>query len=265
PDMVLLAGGEPVTVVGHEADGFKLKREALEAAITERTRMVVLNNPHNPAAVVFSDEELAVLAELCVRHDVIAVCDEVWEQVMLDGRTFWPLMSFPGMRERCVKIGSAGKLFAMTGWKVGWLVAAPELMKALAGAHQFLTFTTPPNLQTAVAWGLANCADWFEVMPAAMTRARDRLAGGLTAQGFSVLPAQGTYFVNLDLVASGIAIGDYEFAMRAVKEAGVGVIPVSVFYDEAPVTSVVRLCFAKRDGTLDAGVKRLAKAKRLFA
>ncbi|HEX6859560.1 MAG TPA: aminotransferase [Caulobacteraceae bacterium] len=262
--LVRRAGGVP-KLVSLKPPHWRLEREALEAAITDRTAMVVLNNPHNPAAVVFPDEDLAVLAELCVRHDVIAVCDEVWEQVMLDGRSFRPLMSFPGMRERTVKIGSAGKLFAMTGWKVGWMVAAPELTKALAGAHQFLTFTTPPNLQAAVAWGLANSDDWFERMPVEMTRARDRLARGLTTEGFAVLPAQGTYFVNLDLAASGVALDDYDFAMRAVKEAGVGVIPVSVFYDETPVTNVVRLCFAKRDETLDAGIEALARARRRFS
>ena len=262
--LVRRAGGVP-KLVNLKPPHWRLEREALEAAITDRTRMVVLNNPHNPAAVVFPDEDLAMLAELCVRHDVIAVCDEVWEQVMLDGRTVRPLISDPGMRERTVKIGSAGKLFAMTGWKVGWLVAAPELTKALAGAHQFLTFTTPPNLQAAVAWGLPNSDHWFDEMPVEMSRARSRLADGLTAEGFAVLPAQGTYFVNLDLAASGIALDDYEFAMRAVKEAGIGTIPVSVFYDEEPVRTVVRLCFAKRDETIDAGIDRLARAKKLFS
>jgi aspartate/methionine/tyrosine aminotransferase len=200
-----------------------------------------------------------------VRHDVIAVCDEVWEQVTLDGRTFRPLMGFDGMRERTVKIGSAGKLFAMTGWKVGWLAAAAELTKGLAGAHQFLTFTTPPNLQSAVAWGLANSEDWFARMPVEMTRARDRLTDGLRAEGFAVIPAQGTYFVNLDLAGSGIGVDDRTFCMRAVKEAGVGAIPVSAFYDQDAVTSVVRLCFAKKDETLDRGIEALARARKLFA
>jgi aspartate/methionine/tyrosine aminotransferase len=262
--LVRRAGGVP-KLASLKPPHWRIDRPMLEQAFSDRTRMVVLNNPHNPAAVVFSDEELALVAEFCVRHDAIAVCDEVWEQVMLDGRTFRPLMAFPGMRERTVKIGSAGKLFAMTGWKVGWLAAAPALTKGLAGAHQFLTFTTPPNLQTAVAWGLANSDDWFARMPVEMTRARNRLADGLKAEGFAVLPAQGTYFVNLDLAGSGIGVDDRTFCMRAVKEAGVGTIPVSAFYDEDAVTSVVRLCFAKKDETIDRGIEALAKARRLFA
>jgi N-succinyldiaminopimelate aminotransferase len=244
---------------------WRIDRAMLEAAFSDRTRLVMLNNPHNPAAVIFPDENLALLAEFCVRHDAIAVCDEVWEQLAFDGRVFRSLMSFDGMRERTVKIGSAGKLFAMTGWKVGWLAAAPELTKALAGAHQFLTFTTPPNLQSAVAWGLANSNDWFKQMPLDLARSRDRLTDGLRAEGFAVIPAQGTYFVNLDLAGSGIGADDRTFCMRAVKEAGVGSIPVSAFYDQDPVTSVVRLCFAKKDETLDRGIEALAKARKLFA
>lgn len=262
--LVRRAGGAP-KLISLQPPHWRIDRAMLEAAFSDRTRMVVLNNPHNPAAVIFPDEDLALLAEFCVRHDVIAVCDEVWEQLAFDGRVFRPLMSFEGMRGRTVKIGSAGKLFAMTGWKVGWLAAAPELTKALASAHQFLTFTTPPNLQTAVAWGLANSDDWFARMPVDMARSRDRLTEGLRAEGFAVIPAQGTYFVNLDLAGSGIGADDRTFCMRAVKEAGVGTIPVSAFYDQDPVTSVVRLCFAKKDETLDAGIERLAKARKLFA
>ena len=167
------------------------------------------------------------------------------------------------MRERCVKIGSAGKLFALTGWKVGFMCAAPALTTALAKAHQFLTFTTPPNLQAAVAWGLENSADWFEGMPAALARSRDRLAGALAREGFAVLPSQGTYFLNVDLAASGIAEDDRDFCLRAVRQAGVAAIPVSAFYEERPVTSVIRLCFAKRDETLDEGARRLARAREL--
>src|SRR5690606_31918818 len=127
---------------------------------------------------------------------------------------------YPGMRERTVKIGSAGKMFGLTGWKVGFLCAAPALTHTLSRTHQFLTFTTPPNLQGAVAFGLDEAGDWFETMPAALQRSRDRLVAGLTREGFAVLPAQGTYFLNVDLAASGVAEPDRAFALRAVKEAG---------------------------------------------
>src|SRR5207302_2462899 len=121
----------------------------------------------------------ALLAEFCVRHDAIAICDEVWEQVVFGNAHHRPLMAFPGMRQRTVKIGSAGKMFGLTGWKVGFLCAAPELTQVLSRAHQFLTFTTPPNLQAAVAWGLDNAGDWFETMPAGLRRSRDRLTEAL--------------------------------------------------------------------------------------
>ena len=161
--MVRRAGGVAKLVRLAPPD-FRLTREALEAAFSERTRLVVLNNPLNPSATVAPAEDLALLAEFCVRHDAVAVCDEVWEHVVFDGLTHHPLMAQPGMRERCVKIGSAGKMFALTGWKVGFICAAPPLTGVIAKAHQFLTFTTPPNLQAAVAWGLENSADWFAQM-----------------------------------------------------------------------------------------------------
>jgi aspartate/methionine/tyrosine aminotransferase len=167
------------------------------------------------------------------------------------------------MRERTVKIGSAGKMFGLTGWKVGFLCAAPALSHALARAHQFLTFTTPPNLQAAVAWGLENLDDWFRDMPRSLERSRDRLADGLRREGFSVLTSQGTYFLNVDLPASGVDEPDREFCLRAVTQAGVAGIPVSALYEEAPVTTIMRLCFAKRDETVDAGIERLAKARDL--
>ncbi|MDP1631283.1 MAG: aminotransferase [Caulobacter sp.] len=258
--MIRRAGGVP-RLARLEPPHWRITRPMLEALFTPRTRMVVLNNPVNPAAVIFSDAELALVAEYCVAHDAIAVCDEVWEQIAFDGRVFRPLMSFPGMRERTVKIGSAGKMFALTGWKVGFLCAAPPLTRALAGAHQFLTFTTPPPLQAAVAWGLDHCADWFAAMPGDLQRSRDRLAAGLTREGFSVLPAAGTYFLNVDLAASGVGEADRAFCLRAVREHGVAAIPVSAFYETDPVSHIIRLCFAKGDATLDAGVARLAAAR----
>jgi N-succinyldiaminopimelate aminotransferase len=260
--VVRRAGGVP-RLVRLSPPHFQLERAALEAVFNERTRLVVLNNPLNPSATLATDADLALLAEFCVRHDAVAVCDEVWEHVVFDGAVHRPLIGFPGMRERCVKIGSAGKMFALTGWKVGFVCAAPALTQMIAKAHQFLTFTTPPNLQAAVAWGLDNSEDWFATMPGALAASRDRLSEALTREGFAVLPSQGTYFLNVDLAASGVAEDDMSFAMRAVKQAGVAGIPISAFYEEAPVTHLLRLCFPKRDATLDEGAKRLAKAREL--
>ena len=260
--LIRRAGGTP-RLISLQPPSWRFTREMLEAAFSDKTRFVVLNNPINPAGVVLPREDLALLAEVCIAHDVIAVCDEVWEQVIFDGGTHVPLMALPGMAARTVKIGSAGKMFGLTGWKVGWVCAPPKLSQAIARAHQFLTFTTPPNLQAAVAFGLETPSDWFTTMPADLQRSRDRLAAGLTAEGFKALASQGTYFLNIDLPASGVEEADRAFALRAVREAGVAAIPVSALYEAAPVTTILRLCFSKRDETLDAGVERLAKARDL--
>jgi aspartate/methionine/tyrosine aminotransferase len=260
--MVRRAGGVP-RLVRLEPPHWRFDRAALEAAFSPRTRLAVLNNPLNPTGSVLAEEDLALLAEFCVRTGAVAVCDEVWEQVIFDGAAHRPLMGFPGMRERTVKIGSAGKMFALTGWKVGFLVAAPPLTAVLAKAHQFLTFTTPPNLQAAVAYGLASSDDWFAAMPRDLAASRDRLANALRAEGFAPLISAATYFLDVDLAASGVAEDDMSFCLRAVKEAGVAAIPVSAFYEENPVTSIIRLCFSKRDETLDEGARRLARARDL--
>ncbi|HEX7886221.1 MAG TPA: aminotransferase [Phenylobacterium sp.] len=262
--LIRRAGGV-ARLVRLEPPHWRFTREMLEATVSERTRLVVLNNPINPAGVVLPDEDLALLAAFCVAHDVIAICDEVWEQVVFGAARHRPLIAYPGMRERTVKIGSAGKMFGLTGWKVGFLCAAPALTHSLARAHQFLTFTTPPNLQAAVAWGLDNPAGWFRDMPRDLERSRDRLTEGLRREGFAVLPSQGTYFLNVDLPGSGIGEGDRGFCLRAVREASVAAIPVSAFYETDPITTIVRLCFSKADATLDEGVKRLARARELSA
>jgi aspartate/methionine/tyrosine aminotransferase len=260
--MIRRAGGVP-KLASLSPPHWRIDRAMLEAVFTPRTRLVVLNTPLNPAGAVASEAELALLAEFCVRHDALAVSDEVWEQVVFAPAVHRSLMAQPGMRERTVKIGSAGKMFALTGWKVGLLCAAPPLTDVLAKAHQFLTFTTPPNLQAAVAWGLGHSDDWFAAMPAALARSRDRLAEGLRREGFAVLESHGTYFLSVDLAASGVTEDDMRFCLRAVTEAGVAAIPVSTFYEAAPVTHIIRLCFAKRDPTLDQGVARLARAREL--
>jgi aspartate/methionine/tyrosine aminotransferase len=262
--LVRMAGGV-ARFVRLEPPHWRITPQALKAAFSPRTKLVLFNNPLNPSAVVFCEEDLRLLAKACVEHDAIAVCDEVWEHVVFDGRRHQPLMALPGMRERSVKIGSAGKIFSLTGWKVGWACAAPPIAQAIAKAHAFLTFTTAPNLQRAVAYGLGKDDGYFAPMRDGYARSRDRLEAGLKAEGFAVLPSQGTYFLLLDLKASGIDMDDQTFAERAVREAGVATIPVSSFYTEDAVTSVVRLCFSKKDSTIDAGIERLAKARKLLA
>ena len=243
---------------------WRITREALAEAFTERTRLVLFNNPHNPTARVFDEEELGLLAEACGAHDSIALSDEVWEHVVFDGRVHRPLSTLPGMAERTVKVGSAGKIFSLTGWKVGWIVAPPTLAEAVAKAHQFVTFSTAPNLQSAVAYGLGKPLADIERTCAGFAEARDRLGQGLAAEGFAVLPAEGTYFMSIDLAGSGIGADDVDFCERAVTEAGVAAIPVSAFYAADPVRNVIRLCFAKKAETLDQGIERLGKARALL-
>lgn len=261
--MVRQAGGVP-RIVNLKPPHFRLEEEALAAVFSDRTKLVVLNNPLNPSATVFSRENLALLAGFCTRHDVIAVCDEVWEHIVFDGAAHAPLMAQPGMRDRTVKIGSAGKIFGLTGWKVGFVMAAPPLLRVVAGAHQFLTFTTPPCLQVAVAYGLGKSDDYFTRMRERFARSRDRLGAGLTERGFTVLPSAGTYFLNVDIAPLGFT-DDVAFCEDLVRTHGVAAIPVSAFYDADPVRHIVRLCFAKSDATLDAALDRLGQVSRRAA
>ena len=242
---------------------WRIDPEVLKAAFGPRTRLLILNNPVNPTATMWSREDLTLLAELCVRHDVIAICDEVWEHVIF-GSEHIPLITLPGMRDRTVKIGSAGKIFALTGWKVGWLIAAPPIADVVAKAHQFLTFTTPPNLQSAVAVTLAKEDSWFTSMRAGFARQRDRLNNGLTKTGYVTLPSDATWFLSIDLAASGITIDDEQFAERMLREGGVATIPMSAFYARDPIRSVVRLCFTKNAETIDLAIDRFAMMRSCF-
>jgi aspartate/methionine/tyrosine aminotransferase len=199
-----------------------------------------------------------MIADACVRHDLVAICDEVWEDVRFDGTPHRSLLSFPGMADRAVKIGSAGKIFGLTGWKTGWLSAAPEMATALGRAHQFLTFTTPPALQWAVAEGLERPDAWFAPQRAGWAASRRRLGDALAAAGFTVLPNAATWFLCIDLAASGIDLSDREFSERAVREAGIASIPVSALFEGDGPRHILRLCFAKDGAILDEAVRRLA-------
>ncbi|MEO6153703.1 MAG: aminotransferase class I/II-fold pyridoxal phosphate-dependent enzyme, partial [Croceibacterium sp.] len=185
-----------------------LPMDALAAAIGPRTRLIVLNTPNNPAGTVTSRGELGALGALCQRHDIVLLCDEVWEGMVFGQAKHVSPLAVPELRERAVKIGSAGKIFSLTGWKVGWAIAAPPLAEAIARQHQFLTFTTPPALQWAVAEGLALPAEWHAAHRARYAAARHRLVRGLEQAGYVLLPADGTWFVTVDLAASGLPPDD---------------------------------------------------------
>jgi len=258
--MVRRAGGMPVSV--HlQPPHWRYERAAIEAVLSPRTRVVMFNDPLNPAGSVAGEAELAMLAGLCVAHDLVAVCDEVWETVRFDGVPHRSLASFPGMAERTVKIGSAGKIFGLTGWKIGWLCARGDLIAGIARAHQFLTYASAPPLQWAVAEGLALPDAWFAALNAEWSGQRERLKDGLAAAGYAVLPSAATWFVCIDLAASGIALDDRAFSDRAVREAGVASIPVSALIEGEGPRHVVRLCFAKPAAMLDEAVERLAELR----
>lgn len=257
--LVRRAGGVPRLVTLRPPD-WQFSETDLAAVFSARTRLVIINNPLNPSASCFGRAALELLAKYAEASEAVVLCDEVWEHVRFDGREHVSVLQVPGLRERAVKIGSGGKIFALTGWKVGWMCAAPALTTVLAKSHQFLTFTTPPALQAGIARGLAKEMAWFEAMRAGFARSRDRLVSGLTAAGYAMLPSAGTYFVSIDLAASGIALGDVAVAERLL-DAGVATIPVSAFYADDAVTSTLRLCFTKRDDVLDAAIDRLSVAR----
>ncbi len=256
--LVRRAGGVPVFVplapprwAYHEA--------AIAATITPRTRAIMLNDPLNPTGSVASPAELAMLARLCCAHDLIAICDEVWENVRFDGLMHRSLLAEPGMAARTIKIGSAGKIFGATGWKIGWMVAAPEIAAVLAKAHQFLTFTTPPMLQWAVAEGLADPAI-AAGLQAGWAASRAVLNDGLSRSGFAVLENSATWFSCIDLASSGIALDDVTFSERAVREAGVASIPLSALWEGAGAPrSIVRLCHCKPAAMLEDAAVRLGQ------
>jgi aspartate/methionine/tyrosine aminotransferase len=257
--LIRRAGGMVQEVV-LRPPSWRINRDLLAAAVTSATRLLVVNNPHNPTGRVLDAEELAAVVEVAREHDLLIVSDEVWEEVLAPGARFTSLASLAP--ERTIKIGSAGKIFSLTGWKVGWAAAPSELAGVIARAHQYLTFATPPHLQAAVATGLGHAA-WLDAPRKGFARARQRLAEGLEATGFALLPGEGTYFQCVDLVASGIALDDRAFADLAVAQAGVAVIPLSPFTEGEPERGLVRLCFAKHDATIDAGIAAMTRAREL--
>ncbi len=262
--MIRRAGAVPIEIA-LQPPAWRIEREAIERVVTPKTRAIIFNNPQNPTGRLFNSGELEAVGAVARERDLIVIADEVWEHIVLDGRRFTPIATLPGMVERTIKVGSAGKIFSLTGWKVGWIVAAAELAAVVARAHQFLTFSTAPNLQAAVAFGLDEGNSWLQPMRDRFQRSRDLMTHGLRDAGFTVLDAAATYFLCVDLKASGIEIDDEAFAIAAVERAGVAVIPISAFAEQEPSRHLVRLCFGKKDETIDAGVAAMARARELFA
>jgi len=256
--LVKRAGGVPRLVRVTPPD-WTLDAEALAAAFSPRTKAVLLNNPMNPAAKVFSQGELQMIAGLAIQHEAYVIADEVYEHIVFDRARHISMLSIPGMRERTIAIGSAGKSFSFTGWKVGYATAAPVILDPIAKAHQFTTFTTPPALQKAVAYGLAKDVGYFDDLAAELAAKRDRLADAFAALGLAVIPCQGTYFLTVDMGAAGLDGDDAALARRLTIEAGVTAVPVSAFYVSDPPKSYLRFCFAKQDAVLDEAVERMGR------
>jgi N-succinyldiaminopimelate aminotransferase len=256
---VAMAGAER-RVIGlvENPDGrLELDLDALRAAITPRTRAVLLNSPHNPTGTVFTRAQLESVAALCVEHDLIAITDEVYEHLVFDGTEHVPLATLPGMRERTVSISSAGKTFNCTGWKIGWVCSTPKLVAAVKAAKQFITFVSGGPLQPAVAYALDNELEWVEGLRTSLQDKRDRLSAGLADAGFGVRPSEGTYFVCVDVRPLGFTDAA-ELAWELPERVGVAAVPVKVFTDHPEEWKhLLRFAFCKRNEVIDEAVKRL--------
>ncbi|MFJ9377619.1 pyridoxal phosphate-dependent aminotransferase [Streptomyces sp. NPDC101455] len=263
---IAMAGGTRVPVTLRPSEGrFRLDLDELRAAVTDRTRLLLINTPHNPTGTVLTREELAAIAELAVERDLLVITDEVYEHLVFDEAEHVPLVTFPGMRERTVSIGSAGKTFSFTGWKVGWVTGAAPLVTAVRSAKQFLTYVASGPFQYAVAEALALPDSYFDAFRADMLAKRDVLATGLTEAGFEVFRPAGTYFITTDIRPLGPELsenGDGFAFCRALPElAGVVAIPNAVFYDHREEGApFVRFAFCKRTEVLTDAAERLRKA-----
>ncbi|GAA4597408.1 N-succinyldiaminopimelate aminotransferase [Actinoplanes octamycinicus] len=255
---ITLAGAvrRPVTLRPGPDGRYGFDEAELRAAFGPRTRLVLLNTPHNPTGKVFTPAELALIAELCQEHDTYAVTDEVYEHLVFEG-THTPLAGLPGMRERTLRISSAGKTFSCTGWKVGWATGPARLVSALLRVKQFLTFVNASPLQPAVAVALGLPDEYFTGFAAALRANRDRLVTGLTAAGFDVLHAEGTYFVTADIRPLGGTDG-VAFCRELPGRGGVVAVPTQVFYDHQDAgRHLIRFAFCKRPEVIDEAVDRL--------
>ncbi|MGW0613544.1 pyridoxal phosphate-dependent aminotransferase [Streptomyces sp. NPDC002788] len=260
---VAMAGGRrvPVTLRPHDG-GFRLDLDELRDAVTDRTRLLLINTPHNPTGTVLTRAELAAIAEIAVERDLLVVTDEVYEHLVFDRAEHVPLATFPGMRERTVTISSSGKTFSFTGWKVGWVTAPPALVSAVRSAKQYLTYVASGPFQYAVAEALNLPDSYFADFRADMLAKRDLLAGGLERAGFKVFRPAGTYFITTDIRPLGESDG-FAFCRALPERCGVVAIPNAVFYDHREQGApFVRFAFCKRKDVLQAAADRLLKLRK---
>ena len=250
------AVGATVRSVKLQPPHWRLTEEALAAAVTPKTRVIVINTPLNPIGRVFDAEEMALLAKIVAASNANVVSDEVYEHLTYDGRAHISLATLPGMRDRVARIGSAGKIFSLTGWKVGWVTGPAALVSVITKAHQFLTFTTAPALQLGVAHGLAHEMEFPKLLVAQLQDNRDAVAAGLREIGFEILPCEGSYFLTAGI--SGLTNEkDRAFCERLAKEAGVALIPLSVFFSSGAPDTYVRFALCKSRTLLDQALARL--------
>jgi N-succinyldiaminopimelate aminotransferase len=262
---ITLAGAVRRPVTLRVVDGrYTFDPDELRAAFGPMTRLVLLNSPHNPTGKVFTPDELAQIAALCVEHDAIAVTDEVYEHLVFTDASapHVPLVTLPGMAERTVQISSAGKTFSCTGWKIGWACGPRPLVSAVTRVKQFLTYVNAGPLQPAIAVALASPASYYTDFRDALQSKRDRLCAGLADAGFGVLRSEGTYFVTTDITPLGGTDG-LEFCLSLPERCGVVAVPSQVFYDDPEAgRRLVRFAFCKRDEVLDEAVSRLRSLGR---
>lgn len=256
---IIEAVGGIVQPIRLTAPNWSLTEAQLAAAFTGKTKAVVLNSPMNPAGKVFSGAELQLIADFVQKFDVFAICDEVYEHLTFDGLKHKPLASFPNMRNRCLRIGSAGKIFSLTGWKVGWIQGDASLIHTVSKAHQFITFTTPTALQIAVGFGLEKLDSYYLNLASELQANRDFLSEALDKLGFKSLHAQGTYFLTTDISGLRFNGSDLDFCKHMTEKAGVAAIPLSAFYSADTGQELVRFAFCKQRHVLEQAVERLSK------
>ena len=253
------AAGATVVPVNLAPPDWRLPVDALEPAITDKTKLIVINTPHNPLGKVMGLDELEIVAAAARKHDLFVVCDEVYEHLIFDGRRHETLLALPDMFDRAVRIGSAGKTFSLTGFRIGYATGPEHLITGMMKAHQHLAYTRPAPLQAAVAQGLAFGDDYYASFRADMEGKRDRMTKGLRAAGFDVMPCEGTYFVTVDIRSVG-RDNDVAFCREITEKAKVCAVPISAFYhpsqDERP-RHFARFCFCKKHDVLDEAAQRL--------